>query len=311
MLIKLSFNTSFIILDVAPLAQSTKILNEVLKDSFINIIPIYNEPSGKNINNNCGATHTDALKNFIFDFNSISANSSDYDKTRAPKELKIDLGVAFDGDGDRVIFVSPSGEEINGDDTLYILALFHKKFNNNNKSIVGTQMTNYGIQNLYKKNNIKFIETEVGDKHVLKEMVKSGSDFGGESSGHILIPVSNGFYIGDGIITLISLLEVIFKQDKTIDELKEEIISIPSKLFNTKVMDKKIFLEDKINTKVFLDLEKMIGSNGRLLLRPSGTENLIRLLIEHEDAEQIEILSKYFYDNINKNTTVWIIKNIL
>jgi len=292
-----------ILVDCANGATS-KIINEVLKDSFINIIPIYNEPSGKNINNNCGATHTDALKNFIFDFNSISVNSSDYDKTRAPKELKIDLGVAFDGDGDRVIFVSPSGEEINGDDTLYILALFHKKFNNNNKSIVGTQMTNYGIQSLYKKNNIKFIETEVGDKHVLKEMVKSGSDFGGESSGHILIPVSNDFYIGDGIITLISLLEVIFKQDKTIDELKEEIISIPSKLFNTEVMDKKIFLEDKINTKVFLDLEKMIGSNGRLLLRPSGTENLIRLLIEHKDAEQIEILSKYFYDNINKNTTV-------
>ena len=115
------------------------------------------------------------LKKFIFDFNSINANSSDYDKAREPKELKIDLGVAFDGDGDRAIFVSPSGKEINGDDTLYILALFHKKFNKTNKPIVGTQMTNYGIQNLYKENKIEFIETEVGDKHVLKEMVKSGS----------------------------------------------------------------------------------------------------------------------------------------
>ena len=292
-----------ILVDCANGATS-KIISEVLKDSFINIIPIYNEPSGKNINNNCGATHTDALKKFIFDFNSINANSSDYDKTRKPKELKIDLGVAFDGDGDRAIFVSPSGKEINGDDTLYILALFHKKFNKTNNPIVGTQMTNYGIQNLYKENKIEFIETEVGDKYVLKEMVKSGSSLGGESSGHILIPVANDFYVGDGIITLISLLEVIFKQDKTIDELKEEIISAPSKLFNTKVIDKKIFLEDKINAKVFLDLEKMVGPNGRLLLRPSGTENLIRLLIEHEDAEQIEILSKYFYDNINKNTIV-------
>jgi phosphoglucosamine mutase len=292
-----------ILVDCANGATS-KIISEVLKDSFINIIPIYNEPSGKNINNNCGATHTDTLKKFIFDFNSINANSLDYDRAREPRDLKIDLGVAFDGDGDRVIFVSPSGKEINGDDTLYILALFHKKFNKTNTPIVGTQMTNYGIQNLYKKNNIKFIETEVGDKHVLKEMVKSGSSFGGESSGHILIPVANDFYIGDGIITLISLLEVIFKQDKNIDELKEEIISVPSKLFNTKVTDKKIFLEDKINIKVFLDLEKMMGPNGRLLLRPSGTENLIRLLIEHEDAEQIEILSKYFYDNINKNTIV-------
>ena len=292
-----------ILVDCANGATS-KIISEVLKDSFINIIPIYNEPSGKNINNNCGATHTDTLKKFIFDFNSINANSSDYDKARKPKELKIDLGVAFDGDGDRVIFVSPSGKEINGDDTLYILALFHKKFNKTNNPIVGTQMTNYGIQNLYKENKIEFIETEVGDKYVLKEMVKSGSSLGGESSGHILIPIANDFYIGDGIITLISLLEVIFKQDKTIDELKEEIISVPSKLFNTKVIDKKIFLEDKVNTKVFLDLEKMVGPNGRLLLRPSGTENLIRLLIEHEDAEQIEILSRYFYDNINKNTIV-------
>ena len=292
-----------ILVDCANGATS-EVISEILKDSFINIIPIYNEPSGKNINNNCGATHTDALKKFIFDFNSIKANSSDYDKARAPKELKIDLGVALDGDGDRAIFVSPSGKEINGDDTLYILALFHKKFNKTNKPIVGTQMTNYGIQNLYKENNIRFIETEVGDKHVLKEMIKSGSNLGGESSGHILIPVANDFYIGDGIITLISLLEVIFKQDKTIDELKEEIISAPSKLFNTKVIDKKIFLEDKINAKVFLDLEKMVGPNGRLLLRPSGTENLIRLLIEHEDAKQIEILSKYFYDNINKDTTV-------
>ena len=292
-----------ILVDCANGATS-KIISEVLKDSFINIIPIYNEPSGKNINNNCGATHTDSLKKFIFDFNSINANSSDYDKTRKPKELKIDLGVAFDGDGDRAIFVSPSGKEINGDDTLYILALFHKKFNKTNNPIVGTQMTNYGIQNLYKENKIEFIETEVGDKYVLKEMVKSGSSLGGESSGHILIPVANDFYVGDGIITLISLLEVIFKQDKTIDELKEEIISAPSKLFNTKVIDKKIFLEDKVNAKVFLDLEKMVGANGRLLLRPSGTENLIRLLIEHEDAEKIEILSKYFYDNINKNTIV-------
>ena len=165
-------------------------------------------------------------------------------------------------------------------------------------------MTNYGIQSLYKKNNITFIETDIGDKHVLREMIRSGSTFGGESSGHILAPVSDCLYVGDGIITLINFLEVIFNQDKSIDELKDQISSIPSKLFNTKVTDKKKFLEDKVNIKVFSKLEKMIGSSGRLLLRPSGTENLIRLLIEHEDAEKIETLSRYFYDNINQNTIV-------
>ena len=110
-------------------------------------------------------------------------------------------------------------------------------------------MTNYGIQDLYKKHNIKFTETHVGDKYVLKEMIKSNSSFGGESSGHILIQVLNGLYIGDGIITLINLLEVLFKQDKNIDQLKKEIISIPSKLLNIKVNNKKKFLEDEINIK--------------------------------------------------------------
>ena len=292
-----------ILVDCANGAAS-HIVEKILKNSFINIIPIHNEPTGKNINDNCGATHTESLKKFILDFNNVKANSSDYDKTRIPKDLKIDLGVALDGDGDRVIFISPCGKEINGDDTLYILALFHKINNNNNSPIVGTQMTNYGIQSLYKKNNITFIETDIGDKHVLREMIRSGSTFGGESSGHILAPVSDCLYVGDGIITLINFLEVIFNQDKSIDELKNQISSIPSKLFNTKVTDKKKFLEDKVNIKVFSKLEKMIGSSGRLLLRPSGTENLIRLLIEHEDAEKIETLSRYFYDNINQNTIV-------
>ncbi|MBT5761318.1 MAG: hypothetical protein HOI56_01075 [Gammaproteobacteria bacterium] len=292
-----------ILVDCANGATS-KIINKILKDSFINIISIYNEPTGTNINSDCGATHTDALKRFIHDFNNINANTTDYDETREPKDLKIDLGVALDGDGDRAIFISPYGVEINGDDTLYILALFHKSFSKSNKPVVGTKMTNHGIQNLYKKNNIEFIQADVGDKNVLNAMIKSGAIFGGESSGHVLSPMLNNLYVGDGIITLINLLEVIFKQDKDIDQLKNEIISIPSKLFNTNVTDKKAFLEDEINIKVFSELEKMIGANGRLLLRASGTENLIRLLIEHQNEEKIEILSKYFYDNINKNTIV-------
>ena len=290
-----------ILIDCANGAAS-KIINRLFKDSFINLIPINDKPSGQNINHDCGATNTNMLEKFIIDFNNINANSFDYDKTRKPKELKIDLGAALDGDGDRIIFISPFGKKINGDDVLFILALFHKKFNEKVDSVVGTQMTNYGIQDLYKKHNIKFTETHVGDKYVLKEMIKSNSSFGGESSGHILIQVLNGLYIGDGIITLINLLEVLFKQDKNIDQLKKEIISIPSKLLNIKVNNKKKFLEDEINIKLFSDLERMLGPDGRILLRPSGTENLIRLLLEHKDSEKIEILSQHFYDNINKHT---------
>ncbi len=291
-----------ILVDCANGATS-QVISKVLKNDFIKIIPIYNEPTGKNINNNCGATNTSTLKDFIYDFNNVKAKSSDYDKASEPKELKIDLGVAFDGDGDRAIFITPLGQEVNGDDILFILAQFHKK-HNNLLSVVGTQMTNYGIQDLYKKNNIKFIETKVGDKYVLKEMINSKSMFGGESSGHILGQTKNGLYIGDGIITLIYLLEVLFKQKRNIDQLKNEIVSIPSKLLNIKVNDKIKFLDDELNIKVLVELKKMIGTNGRMLIRPSGTENLIRLLIEHKDVNQIEILSDYFYDNINKNTIV-------
>ena len=289
-----------IIVDCANGATS-KVISKILKNDFINLIPIHNEPTGKNINDNCGATKTDTLKDFIYDFNNIRAKSSDYDITLKPKELKIDLGVAFDGDGDRAIFISPLGQEVNGDEILFILAQFHKK-HNDLKSVVGTQMTNYGIQDLYKKNDIKFIETKVGDKYVLKEMINTKSMFGGESSGHILGQTGSGLYIGDGIITLIYLLEVLFKQDRNIDQLKDEIVSIPSKLINIKVYDKSKFLDDELNTKILIELKKMIGADGRMLIRSSGTENLIRLLIEHKDRDQIEILCQYFYDNINKNT---------
>ena len=292
-----------ILVDCANGATS-RIISKILKGSFINIIPIFNEPTGKNINDKCGATDTKVLKSFISEFNDIKANSASHNKNLESKKLKIDLGVAFDGDGDRAIFISPCGKEINGDEVLYILAMFHKKINDNVKSVVGTQMTNFGIQSLYKKNNINFIETAVGDKYVLKEMMNSGSTLGGESSGHILVRVFDNFYVGDSIITLINLLEVIFKQDKSIDYLKKEIISIPSKLFNIQVIDKQKFMEDMQNIKVIKDLKQMLDEEGRILLRPSGTENLVRLLIEHTNPQQIEILSKYFYDNINKNTTV-------
>jgi phosphoglucosamine mutase len=103
---------------------------------------------------------------------------------------------------------------------------------------------------------------------------------------------------------LINLLEVIFKQEKNINSLKKEITSIPSKLFNIKVINKEKFIEDSQNIKVTKDLKKMLNEEGRILLRPSGTENLVRLLIEHRNPKQIEILSEYFYDNINKNTIV-------
>ena len=291
-----------ILVDCANGATS-EIITRIFRDSFIKIIPIHNEPSGKNINENCGATNTSIIKEFISDFNNIEVKSSDDNKNHTIKDLKINLGVAFDGDGDRAIFISPLGVELNGDDILYVLSLFHKKYNSLN-SVVGTKMTNHGIQKLYKDNDIKFIETDVGDKNVLKEMIRTNSDFGGESSGHILVPVFNGLYVGDSIITLINLLEVIFKQKRTLDDLKKEIISIPSKLFNIKVQNKNNFLVDADNIKILDKLKKLIGDQGRLLLRPSGTENLIRLLIEHKDANQIEILYKYFYDNINKNTIV-------
>ena len=275
-----------ILLDCANGAAS-KIVNKIFLSDTNNtdgfsVLPICDKPSGKNINKDCGAAYPKNLsmeisKNQIFDF-----------------------GVALDGDGDRAIFVLPDGSILDGDEILFILTKHKKDFQSYNKPVVGTVMTNYGIRNDFKNNNIEFHETMVGDKHIIKKMIEVEGHIGGEPSGHIILFNDDNFLVGDGLITLINVVHALDDQKSTLTDLKQIINKTPSRLINIKVVDKSKFVDDAENIEVIKNMENMVKSNGKVLVRASGTEDLIRLFIQHENTEGIERLLNYFYDNINK-----------
>tara|TARA_B100000949_G_scaffold12800_1_gene9716 strand:+ start:425 stop:1843 length:1419 start_codon:yes stop_codon:yes gene_type:complete len=278
-----------IMIDCANGATSNHVEDIFGDSNVVDFLPIYNQPSGTNINHKCGTTYIDALKKKIKFHNNV-------------EQRKIDLGVAFDGDGDRAIFVTPNGNVIDGDEILYILSKFKKEYKDYQGPVVGTVMTNYGIQAAYKKIGIDFHVADVGDKFVYQKMTDINAEIGGESSGHIITTDFIKIPIGDGILTLINLLEVLSKLKLNLEDFKKitSDIIIPSKLVNITVSDKKKFMENKINQKVFVDLEKKAADSGRVLIRASGTEDLIRVLIEHQDLKEINKLEKYFCDNIQK-----------
>ena len=261
----------FVIFDCANGALSDSI-NEIL-----DILPIKyslhnTKPDGKNINDNCGSTKINYICDVIYDLN-------------CKKSESIDLGVSFDGDGDRVIF---------------LLSQYLSESTSYSKIVVGTFMTNYGIRNLYKIKNINFLETEVGDKYVLEEIKKNNAIIGGESSGHIIINNDN-LLLGDGIITFLHILEMLLNQNKKLGDYREIINKLPSKLINIRVQDKESTLSSKYNQDLIKKINNSIGHEGRILVRASGTEDLIRVLVEHSDVKQLNYFLDYFCDNIKKH----------
>ncbi len=230
---------------------------------------INNTPNGININNNCGSTHLDMLKKFVI------AN-------------KCDLGIAYDGDGDRCLAIDEKGNLINGDIILAIVSKYLKEKNKlKNNTIVATVMSNLGLRKFCKDNDINFKETKVGDRYVLEEMLNNDYIIGGEQSGHIIFLDYNP--TGDGILTSLMLLMVAFEKNKKISELANIIKIYPQVLINAKVSSEKkdTFNEnDEINKKIE-ELEKEFLENGRVLIRASGTEPLVRVMIEGENQEYI------------------------
>ncbi len=253
------------------------------------LVPINNKPNGININLSCGATKPEILKEEL-----ILYNKSNKDQ--------VDFGATFDGDGDRVIFITKKGNIVNGDQILFIFSKYLKQVENYNGPVVGTSMTNFGIQKAYDEIGINLIKTDVGDKYVLEKMKEIDSIIGGESSGHIILNNVIDYPIGDALLTTLYLLKIMnhYKNNVSLDDMTQSIPVTPSKLFNQKVINKIEFLSDKHNKKVFATLVNEIGGDGRILIRPSGTENLIRVLIEHHDVNKIDELEMYFYDNIKQ-----------
>ena len=217
-------------------------------------------PDGININQNCGSTSPETLKEEI-----VKGN--------------YDIGIAFDGDGDRILIISSDGTILDGDDILYILS----KQISDDSGIVGTLMTNKSLEVYFQENNIDFFRADVGDKYVLQKLTEKAWYLGGEPSGHIIC--LDAAQTGDAIIAALKVLDAIKDQDFSLGKALEEFEKYPQTLINLKVDNpNKIILSDKFWQKV-TDIELQLGVEGRVLIRPSGTEPLIRIMVESREQK--------------------------
>lgn len=231
------------------------------------VIPYNNEPNGRKINVNCGST----TPSFI---SSVTVKNG------------ADIGIAHDGDGDRVIFSDENGTIVDGDETMLIVG---KHLKNKgllaNDTVVGTVMSNMGIEKALKESGIRFVRAPVGDRYVLEEMNRWGAIIGGEQSGHIIFIKEN--HTGDGLVTALVLLSVMKETGKPLSELRKGIVHFPQILVNVHVKSKKIIQKESV--KQFIQKEQLhIEGRGRILVRPSGTEPLIRIMVEGESESEIK-----------------------
>ena len=231
---------------------------------------INNEPNGLNINLNCGSTHIEGLQRFV-------------------RENHLDVGFAYDGDADRCLAVDENGEVVDGDRILYICGKYMKEQGilRNNK-IVTTVMSNLGLYQALDREGIGYDKTAVGVRYVYENMSQTGNCLGGEQSGHIIF--SKYATTGDGILTSLKIMEVMLEKKETLSKLASEVTILPQVLKNVRVKDKTAAQEDADVQKEAAAVEAELGNRGRLLLRPSGTEPLIRVMVE---AENTEICGQY------------------
>ena len=228
------------------------------------------KPNGININDNVGSTKIDTIANFV-------------------KENNVDVGFAFDGDGDRVLAVDSKGNIVDGDKIMFILAKHLKEQGElKDNMVVSTVMSNIGFYKAIEENGLQSVKTAVGDRYVVEEMRNNDYSLGGEQSGHIIL--MNYATTGDGILTAVKLANIIKTSGKSLEELAGEVSIYPQKLVNIKVIDKKSAMEDVEILAECEKVEKELEGNGRILLRASGTENLIRVMVE---ASSDELTDKY------------------
>ena len=230
---------------------------------------INNNPDGININDNCGSTHLEGLKKFVV-------------------ENKLSMGVAYDGDGDRCLAVNENGNEIDGDKILAIVSnSLRRKGKLAKDTIVATVMSNLGLNKYTRDNGLELLQTKVGDRYVLEEMLKNGYNLGGEQSGHVIFLDYNP--TGDGILTSLMLIKSILEENKKASEMASLIKLYPQVLINAKVNSTKKYdyKEDEEIKLAIEKLEKEFAGNGRVLIRPSGTEPLVRVMIEGENQDYI------------------------
>jgi phosphoglucosamine mutase len=236
------------------------IAEDVFTELGASVSMINNSPDGYNINRDCGATDTKHLQKVVLENNA-------------------DLGIAFDGDGDRLIMVDHKGHQVDGDELVFIIANAWKESGDlKSKTVVGTKMTNLGIQSAFADAGISFIEADVGDRHVMNQLIKHKAVLGGEGSGHIIC--LNKSTSGDGIIAALQVLEVMSKTGKNLNDLKSRFTKYPQVLINIKTKSKVNLQGESKLTQAVNSIESKLSNTGRILIRESGTEALIRVMVE-------------------------------
>ena len=241
------------------------IAQNVFEELGAKVIMINNQPDGYNINHNCGATDTAHLQQEVLNH-------------------EADLGIAFDGDGDRLIMVDHTGEKVDGDELVFIIAkAWQKNGTLKSSTVVGTKMSNLGMREALSGLSIKFIESDVGDRYVMEQMLLNKAILGGEGSGHIIC--LNKSTSGDGIIAALQVLEVMFKSNKSLYDLKKEMTKYPQVLINVQT-NGKLDLENHEKLNQVLSIVKgELADKGRVLIRESGTEPLVRVMVESVDLD--------------------------
>jgi len=240
---------------------------------------IHNHPDGYNINANCGATDTASLQKEVIESNS-------------------DLGIAFDGDGDRLIMVDSQGNVVDGDQIVFIIAKKWMQDNRlTNNIVVGTKMTNLGIRLALSELGITFIEANVGDRYIMEQMQKYNGVLGGEGSGHIIC--ADNTSSGDGIISALQILEVIASTGRTLDDLRQDFEIFPQTLINISLPENfDLDAHQVLKTRV-AEVEKKLDKTGRVLIRKSGTEPLLRIMVEGSDQLLVEESANYLAESIS------------
>ncbi|MEC2074792.1 phosphoglucosamine mutase [Metabacillus fastidiosus] len=259
------FTGIHVALDCAHGATSS-LATHLFADLDADVSTMGTSPNGLNINDGVGSTHPEALAAFL-------------------REKGADVGLAFDGDGDRLIAVDEKGTVVDGDQIMYICAKYFKEVGRlNDDTVVSTVMSNLGFYKALEVQQIKSIPTAVGDRYVVEEMKKNNYNLGGEQSGHIIFLDYNT--TGDGLLTALQIVNIMKVTGKTLSELAGEMKKYPQLLINVKVTDKNKVSENEKVKAVIEEVEKEMGGNGRILVRPSGTEPLVRVMAEAPTEEE-------------------------
>lgn len=251
----------------------------VFRELGAEVLEINTSPDGFNINENCGSMHPELLRKLVL-------------------AEEAHLGIALDGDGDRVLMVDHEGEIVDGDSLLYVIAMHAAQKNYLGGGIVGTEMSNLALEIALQEKNIPFERTNVGDRYVMEKLRANGWLYGGEPSGHILC--LDKTTTGDGIVSALQILRVMVEEQSSLRALHLPLKKLPQRMINLRKENAKKFLQQEKTQAIITQQQQLLANDGRILVRASGTEPLIRIMVEGHDANNIETVAKHLAHQLEK-----------